>query len=71
MLSYMNCQRKRQGKTPFELIYSCIAEMYDSKGHKWIHAYVHTYGLINKVKDMQFSKEAYVKKHNTHALNVV
>ena len=44
--------------------------MYDSIGQKWMHAYVWKYGLINKVKDMQFSKEAYVKKHNTHALNV-
>ena len=69
MLSCMNCQRKWQGKTPVEL-YSCIAEMYDSIGHKWMHAYVWKYGLINKVKDMQFSKEAYVKKHKTQALNV-
>ena len=39
MLSCMNCQRKQQGKILVEL-YSCIAEMYDSIGHKWMHAYV-------------------------------
>ena len=32
-----------------------IAEMYDSMGNKWLHAYVRKYGLINKVKDMQFN----------------
>ena len=69
MLSCMNCQRKRQGKTPVEL-YSCIAELYDSIGRKWMHVYVWKYDLINKFKDMQFSNEVYAKKHNTHALNV-
>ena len=52
-VALMNCQRKRQGKTPVEL-YSCIAEMYDSIGHKWMHAYVWKCDLIYKVKYIQF-----------------
>ena len=47
---------KENGKEQHRLeLYSCIAEMYDSIGNKWKHAYVRKYGLINKVKDMQFS----------------
>ena len=62
---------KENGNEQYRLeLCSCIAEMYDSVDNKWKHAYVRKYGLINKIKDMQFSMEACVKKHNTHALNV-